>query len=142
KLLLDRAFDEGGINYGNRKIFGRMTEPVVGPTAIMLLALQGEPDQPRIQAAVKFLHQETAPGDDLEGLCWTKLVLDIYATNVVDAEGKGVPRPLLQTLDQQIIKARDERRAVSWAKRSPLLESLAALALRTEGGNCFRLPDD
>lgn len=43
RLLLDRAMDEGGINYGNRRILGRMTEPMPGPTALMLLALQPEP---------------------------------------------------------------------------------------------------
>ena len=49
-LLLDRAFDAGGINYGNRRVLGAMTEPIPGPTAIMLLALQGH-DEPRVQAA-------------------------------------------------------------------------------------------
>ena len=31
RLLLDRAFDQGGVNYGNRMILGRMTEPIPGP---------------------------------------------------------------------------------------------------------------
>ena len=52
RLLLDRASDEGGINYGNRRILGRITEPIPGPTALMLLALQGRDDQPRVAAAV------------------------------------------------------------------------------------------
>ena len=46
RLLLDRAFDEGGINYGNRLVLGRMTEPIPTPTALMLLALQGFSNQP------------------------------------------------------------------------------------------------
>ena len=41
RLLLDRASDEGGINYGNRRILGRITEPIPGPTALMLLRLAG-----------------------------------------------------------------------------------------------------
>src|SRR5262249_50763798 len=28
RLLLDRAFDEGGINYGNRTVLGRRTDPI------------------------------------------------------------------------------------------------------------------
>ena len=40
KLLLDRAMDEGGINYGNRRIMGRLTEPIPGPSALLLLAMQ------------------------------------------------------------------------------------------------------
>ena len=42
QLLLDRTFDDGGINYGNRVVLGLRTEPIPGPTAIMLLALQGQ----------------------------------------------------------------------------------------------------
>ena len=30
--------DDGGINYGNRRILGKMTDPIPGPTAMMLLA--------------------------------------------------------------------------------------------------------
>src|SRR5262249_51454524 len=44
RLLLARAADEGGINYGNRRVLGRMTEPQTEPTALMLLALQGHSD--------------------------------------------------------------------------------------------------
>src|SRR5207302_833204 len=44
RLLLDRTFDEGGLNYGIRYILGRRTEPIPGPTALMLLALQGHGD--------------------------------------------------------------------------------------------------
>ena len=40
----------GGINYGNRQVLGSMTEPIPGPTAVMLLALQGH-DEPRVTAA-------------------------------------------------------------------------------------------
>jgi hypothetical protein len=55
RLLLDRAYDEGGLNYGNRRVLGRVTEPMPGPTAIMLLALQGHGQQPRVAAAVAYL---------------------------------------------------------------------------------------
>ena len=51
KLLLDRAFDDGGANYGNRMILGRMTEPIPGPTALMLIALQSRRDEQRVRAA-------------------------------------------------------------------------------------------
>src|SRR5262249_3759253 len=75
QLLLDRAFDEGGINYGNRKVSGRRPEPVTGPTALMLLALQGQTDQPRVAAALTYIEKETGAVDDLENLCWAKLAL-------------------------------------------------------------------
>src|SRR5262245_19831340 len=78
KLLLDRALDEGGINYGNRRILGRLTEPIPGPTALMLLAVQGE-SHPRIAAAVAYLvkHSRTQQ-EDVEHLCWARLALDLY----------------------------------------------------------------
>ncbi len=46
-LLLDRALDDGGVNYGNRRIFGTALEPIPTPTALMLLALQGRTAHPR-----------------------------------------------------------------------------------------------
>jgi uncharacterized protein (DUF362 family) len=127
KLLLDRAFDEGGINYGNRKIFGRMTDPVIGPTAIMLLALQGKAEQPRVAAAATYLQRETADLNDVENLAWARLALSLYR----DPES-------LQSLDEQIRRARETQSEATWIKPSPLREALAALALSTE--NPFRLP--
>ena len=53
RLLLDRAFDDGGINYGNRTVLGKRTDPIPGPTAIMLLAMQGLPDHPRVAEAIR-----------------------------------------------------------------------------------------
>src|SRR5262249_17391467 len=51
RLLIDRTFDDGGINYGNRHILGKPLEPVPGPTALALLALQGRGDEPRVRAS-------------------------------------------------------------------------------------------
>ena len=39
RLLLDRSFDEGGVNYGNRLVLGVALEPIPTPTALMLLAV-------------------------------------------------------------------------------------------------------
>src|SRR5262245_15645221 len=57
RLLLDRARDEGGINYGNRRVLGKMTDPIPTTTALMLLALQGQ-QHPRIASAVDYLTQQ------------------------------------------------------------------------------------
>jgi hypothetical protein len=73
RLLLDRAYDEGGVNVGSRRVFGRMTEPVPANTAVFLLAFSGLPDQPRLHAARQFLLQEAAIQADLENLCWIRL---------------------------------------------------------------------
>src|SRR5262249_29371778 len=39
KLLLDRVLATGGVNYGNRRIFGITLEAIPTPTALALLAL-------------------------------------------------------------------------------------------------------
>jgi uncharacterized protein (DUF362 family) len=127
RLLLDRAFDQGGINYGNRKVFGKMTDAVIGPTAVMLLALHGKTDQPRVAAALKYLEQETAEVDDLENLCWAKLALEAHA------------KPQA-ALEEKIRRAWQERSGFSWARPSPYREALTALALMTGVANVFRLP--
>ncbi len=159
QLLLDRAMDDGGINYGNRRILGRMTEPIPGPTALMLLALQGLDRQgdketrrqgeesadaslspcllvslSRISAAVGYLIKQI-DGNDLEHLCWTKIALELYR------DVPGVDTALMR-LDTIIAQAHQDRQQASWLKPSPLRQALTALALATSERNFFALPPD
>jgi len=131
QLLLDRAMDEGGINYGNRRILGRLTEPIPGPSALMLLALQGM-DHPRLASAVSYLIKQMN-GNDLEHLCWTKIAFDLHR-NLPGAE------EALAQLDQVIVQAHQDRQQATWLKPSPLRQALTALALATKERNFFRLP--
>jgi uncharacterized protein (DUF362 family) len=128
-LLLDRARDEGGINYGNRRILGRMTEPIPTTTALMLLALQGQ-RHPRITTACRYLIDQIAAGD-LEHLCWIKLALDVHG------DQPGVPEALPR-LDQEIFRAEEERAGLPWLRPGIMRQALAALALATEKRNVFR----
>lgn len=123
RLLLDRAFDEGGINYGNRRIYGRITEPVVGPTALMLLAVQGL-SQPRIDAALNYLEKQAT--DDLEHLCWAKLALHVHGRET-------------KWLDELILEAGKARGDVNWARPALVRTALTALALNAERQNPFQL---
>jgi hypothetical protein len=113
RLLLDRAADEGGINYGNRRILGRLTEPLVEPTAYMLLALQGHGAHPRVQAAIHYLLQQVQEGQDLE-INWarpapvrealTALALATDQTNyfrLAGAEGQEQPCPEVKPLPKK-----------------------------------------
>jgi uncharacterized protein (DUF362 family) len=125
RLLLDRAFDEGGINYGNRRTFGIMTEPIPGPTALMLLALQGQPAHPRIAAALTYLQRQAEASNDLEHLCWAQIVLHAH----------GVETALLDRL----APAEKERGETSWVRPARMREALSVLALGTRQGNPFRL---
>jgi uncharacterized protein (DUF362 family) len=132
-LLLDRALEEGGVNYGNRRIFGIALEPIPGPTALMLLALQGRPEHPRIAAAVQYLRRQAQTGEDLEHLCWARLALDVYH----DRTGMS---DTLDALDERIRAAHAARAETPWLRPAPLRQALTALALGIEHANPFRLP--
>ena len=129
RLLLDRAFDEGGVNYGNRFVLGKMTDPIPTPTALMLLALQGSGDHPRVGAAIRYLKRTTESTTDLEHLAWTKLALDAHAghPDVGDHPAR---------LDEQIEKLLN----VADAKVPIPRQALALIALNVEKSHPFRLP--
>jgi uncharacterized protein (DUF362 family) len=134
RLLLDRASDEGGINYGNRRIFGRPTEPIPGPTALMLLALQGQ-QHPRLTAAADYLRRSVCGCGDLEHLCWARLALDVHR----DLPGITESLP---DLEEQVLQAYTHRTETPWLRPAPLRVALTALALAASRANWFRLPPE
>ena len=123
KLLLDRAFDTGGANYGNRVVLGTATEPIPGPSAIMLLALQGT-EHPRVDASVGYLRMHAAKATDLEHLAWAKIALGVHDSDTAT-------RDLLPELDKKILAAASD------PNTSPHRLALAAIALAEN--NPFRL---
>jgi uncharacterized protein (DUF362 family) len=130
QLLLDRALDEGGINYGNRRIFGRLTEPQVEPTAVMLLALQQRERTPRVTAALRYLRSAALESSDVEQLSWAKLVFDVYPDFDLDIASR---------LNDRIVAGCRARDNESWLRPSIMREALTALALATPHRNYFRL---
>jgi uncharacterized protein (DUF362 family) len=135
RLLLDRADDEGGVNYGNRRIFGRKTEPQAEPTAIMLLALQNKELGSRVLSALSYLQNQAEKARDVEQLCWAKLALSAYA----ERANLSVS---LDALDQRIREAHHQRVSSHWLEPAPLRLALSSLALRSAKHNVFRLPAD
>ncbi len=132
RLLLDRAFDAGGANYGNRKVFGRMTEPVPTVTALLVLALAETDDHPRLAAARDYLLSVAEHDEDLEHLCWTRLALDRWS------DAPDVAATLVH-LEERIAAAHSRRQDSELFVASPVRDALTALALSTEEGNPFRL---
>jgi uncharacterized protein (DUF362 family) len=132
RLLLDRAFDQGGINYGNRLILGRMTEPIPTPTALMLLALQGY-SHPRILAAKDYLKNAVLPmragvsSGDLEHLGWAKLAL-----HALDDDAGFFDEPIRRSYQANTADGRP---------LSVVRHALTALALAAGEQNPFRLSD-
>jgi uncharacterized protein (DUF362 family) len=129
KLLLDRTLEGGGVNYGNRNVLGRPLEPLPGPTAWTLLALQQHADDERVYKSLNYLRTAALAGEDLEHLCWAKIVCDVY--------GELTARSELCGRIQAAIRARAEN---PFVRPSPLRLALAGLALGTERANPFRLP--
>jgi uncharacterized protein (DUF362 family) len=130
RLLLDRAFEDGGVNYGNRQVLGRRTEPIPGPTALMLLAVQGPGKEPRVGASVAYLLRQALASRDLEHLAWARLALDCHR----DQPGVEAGLPALEEKIAVAALARDE---MGWLRPAVVREALTALALAKE--NPFRL---
>jgi uncharacterized protein (DUF362 family) len=130
RLLIDRAFDTGGINYGNRRVLDAMTEPIPGPTAVMLLALQAH-DEPRVQAARRYLKDAVATMADLEHLGWAKLALAAHAHDPEIAA-------FLPRLDEQIRQAYTTQTAEGRPVSVPR-HALTALALNTDRHHPLKL---
>ena len=133
RLLLDRAFDDGGINYGNRTVLGKRTDPIPGPTAVMLLAVQGLADHPRIDSSVRYLLDHARTSDDIEHLCWARLALDRYLGQLVSQQD-------LEALDLRILDAIKSRDETNWVRQAPMRLALAALALASGRQSYFALP--
>jgi uncharacterized protein (DUF362 family) len=132
-LLLDRSFPEGGCNYGNRRILGRALDPIPTPTALMLLALQGRRDEPRIAASVRYLCASARREEDLEHLCWARVALDLYRAE------PGVEETITD-IGRRIDLAAAVRSETPWVRPAPVRLALAALALDVESRNPFRMP--
>ncbi len=134
RLLLDRAFDTGGANYGNRSVLGKSTEPIPGPTAVLLLAMQGV-EHPRIEAAKGYLRVHGEQTTDLEHLAWIKIALATHATD--DATRAALPK-----LDAKIRESLEvECSTDNGLGAGPLRLALAAIALDIVNRNPFRLTD-
>src|SRR5262249_860189 len=108
---------------------GKKTDPIPTPSALMLLALQGTGDHPRIGAAIRYLKGMTETTTDLEHLAWTKLAIDAHRGH--PDVGNHAAR-----LDEQLEKL------LSTADRpAPIPRvALALIALNAEKQNPFRLP--
>jgi uncharacterized protein (DUF362 family) len=135
KLLLDRTFETGGVNYGNRNVLGLPLEPMPGPTAAMLLALQGCTDDPRVQKSLAYLGDAALAGNDLEDLCLARIVFDVYRDQPGSAETST-------ELAERIRSAVHTRSENPYVRPAPLRVALTALALGVERANPFRLPSD
>jgi uncharacterized protein (DUF362 family) len=131
RLLLDRAFESGGVNYGNRVVLGKSTEPIPGPTAALLIALQGAEDQPRIDAAIGYLRVEGQKTGDIEHLAWSRLALGVH-------DDDHATRDAFPIIEHKIVESLGADPA-DGLQPGPLHLALAALALNASKHNPFAI---
>ncbi len=135
RLLIDRAFDAGGVNYGNRVVLGKPTDPIPGPTAAMLLALQGVTDELRVDAACGYLRTHARAATDLEHLSWVALALAAHAHDPANADA-------LPGVRDRVRAAVDAEHALAdGLGGGPLRLALASLALGDFDAGPFKLTD-
>jgi uncharacterized protein (DUF362 family) len=131
-LLLDRVLETGGVNYGNRRIFGITLEPIPTPTSLALLALQGSGADPRILASLDYLREQALHAGDVEHLGWAILALDA-------CREPGTASETLRILQDRLRDAHEARLATPYVRPAPLRLALLCLALDSSR-NPFRLP--
>jgi uncharacterized protein (DUF362 family) len=168
RMLLDRTFDDGGVNYGNRLILGRRTEPIPGPTALALLALQpgAEGVQGRSGEGASGNGAANGNGHAHAGAGTQHSVLSTQYSKIAASVQYLIQRaPLgddlehlcwtkialdvyrdepgvsefLTVLDERILAAHEARGTTNWVRPHPLRQALTALALGTDRANVFGL---
>ena len=88
KLILDRALESGGWNYGNKSVFGTELRPQPGPTGLALLALASGGDQSRaVAAALNYLRQTLPDIQAPVSLGWGILGLRAHHSCPTEAGG-------------------------------------------------------
>lgn len=87
RLIYDRQLADGGWNYGNTVVLGQTLRPHLQPTALALLALNGEQDNETFVAkSVAYLQAELAPNTATASLCYGILALGRYGVLPANAE--------------------------------------------------------
>jgi hypothetical protein len=85
-LLLDRELEEGGWNFGNKKVFGSKLFPMPETTGMALCALKGYATQQEIEKSLAYLQGEYLKLKTPLSLAWAILGLssfDITLTNPI-----------------------------------------------------------
>ena len=78
RLLLDRAMQAGGWNYGNSNMLGQELVPYVPTTAIALLALQDRRHEPAVARGLSYLERSAVNERSGSALALASLALRVY----------------------------------------------------------------
>jgi uncharacterized protein (DUF362 family) len=125
RLLLDRVYETGGANAGNRKVFGMATQPVPENTANLVLAFANWSDEPRLAASRRYLLDVALTHEDVGNVAWARIALTGWATEPPIAE--ALPR-----IDARLADLYAARHAQKLFAPSVVREAVTALALAAD----------
>ncbi len=87
ELLTDRLLPQGGCNYGNTTIRGRVLRPHVAPTGLALMALSGEKGlSGRVGLSLDYLASRVGEARSVISLCFGLLGLAAHGRTPSDAD--------------------------------------------------------
>ena len=78
RLLLDRACDVGGWNYGNSNVYGQELWPYVPTTALALLAMQDRRGHPVVEKSLQQLQHDVRTERSAVALALSIICLRVY----------------------------------------------------------------
>jgi hypothetical protein len=86
ELILDRALEAGGWNYGNKTVFGTELRPQPGPTGLALLALASNGEESKaVRTALAYLRQTLRDTQAPVSLGWGILGLRAHHACPIEA---------------------------------------------------------
>ena len=94
RMLLDRACQTGGWNYGGSNVYGQELWAYVPTTALGLLAMQDRRDDPVVAKSLQFLQKDAATERSAPALAMAMISLKVFGVPVAAFE-----RDLLTRLD-------------------------------------------
>ena len=106
RLLIDRALPEGGWNYGNTRLFGRVLRPFPETTGVALAALADEAKCDAIQRSVDWLTRELSHIRAPLSVAWGAIALTRMDRRSPDAE-EQVARGVEAALERDVSPAQD-----------------------------------
>ena len=92
RMLLDRACQTGGWNYGGSNVYGQELWAYVPTTALALLAMQDRRDDPVVAKSLQYLQKDAATEKSAPALAVSLICLRVFGIQAASFEQELIPR--------------------------------------------------
>jgi hypothetical protein len=92
RMLLDRACQTGGWNYGGSNVYGQELWAYVPTTALALLAMQDRRDDPIVGKSLQYLQKDAATERSAPALALSLICLRVFGVQNASFEKELIPR--------------------------------------------------